>query len=238
MKLKILGCLVAVAGALLISATDGYSRSNFGNNVNDACAPATPFTGDCTLCHASDFGTNTPAMAAYNAGGATLTDFFCPTSAPPPPPPPPPATCTDVDGDGYAIEGGDCGPVDCNDNDWDINPGAVDIADNGIDENCDGQDAVSPAPPPGNNARNITWVACTPEQIGPYADSVRIRVVNCNENPAGQKNGWLTLRPKNADKMMDVILAAMAANKGIAIGFNGTTDSEGYNYAISVIYKK
>jgi len=85
MKLKILGCLVAVAGALLISATDGYTKSNFGNNVNDACAPATPFTGDCTLCHASNYGTTTAAMTAYSAGGTTLTDFFCPTSAPPPP---------------------------------------------------------------------------------------------------------------------------------------------------------
>jgi len=46
-------------------------------------------------------------------------------------------TCTDSDGDGYSVEGGDCGEVDCNDNDASINPGATEICD-GVDNNCDG----------------------------------------------------------------------------------------------------
>ena len=42
----------------------------------------------------------------------------------------------DYDGDGFLF------PEDCNDEDATINPGAEDIANNGIDENCDGEDAL------------------------------------------------------------------------------------------------
>jgi len=48
--------------------------------------------------------------------------------------------CTDSDGDGYAIEGGTCGPVDCNDADTQISPGAFEISQDGIDQDCNGYD--------------------------------------------------------------------------------------------------
>jgi streptogramin lyase len=49
-----------------------------------------------------------------------------------------PDCCTDADGDTYSIEGGACGPVDCNDANPNINPGVAEVCD-GIDNNCNGQ---------------------------------------------------------------------------------------------------
>jgi len=50
-----------------------------------------------------------------------------------------PVNCTDLDNDGYSTEGtaAGCGPVDCNDNNEFINPGATEDCTDGIDNDCD-----------------------------------------------------------------------------------------------------
>ncbi len=45
--------------------------------------------------------------------------------------------CNDSDGDGYYIEGGDCGEVDCDDSNASTHPDATEVC-NSIDDNCDG----------------------------------------------------------------------------------------------------
>jgi hypothetical protein len=48
------------------------------------------------------------------------------------------SNCTDSDKDGYSVEGGCCGTVDCDDSDPDIHPGATETCGDTQDNNCDG----------------------------------------------------------------------------------------------------
>jgi hypothetical protein len=118
----------------MITASNGFSTNGRGNDVNTACAPETPYTGDCLLCHVDggDRSEYTAAMDAYAAGGTTLTDYFCPDPTP---------ACIDNDNDGYGNPGdSSCAYTaeDCDDGNAAINPGAAEDCTDGIDNNCNG----------------------------------------------------------------------------------------------------
>ena len=81
-----------------------------------------------------------------------------------------------------------------------------------------------------------TWAACTPAQLGPQGALVRLQVTACNVNPAGAKNGWMTLNSTGTDQQMATILTAMSLGKPIAVEFDGTTDASGYNIAKAIIF--
>jgi hypothetical protein len=48
------------------------------------------------------------------------------------------SNCTDSDEDGYSVEGGCCGNIDCDDSDPDIYPGATEKCNDDKDNDCDG----------------------------------------------------------------------------------------------------
>ena len=60
--------------------------------------------------------------------------------------------CMDIDGDGYNVTGGLCGPIDCNDFNGAINPGAVEICDDLLDNNC-------------NNLTDCDDVSCSDDPV-------------------------------------------------------------------------
>lgn len=115
------------SAVLFVSAAE--AKNAYLNPVNTTCGTSY----SCGICHIDPKGGGplTPDGEAYVASGYDNC-YFCPDVCAG-------STCTDADNDGYFAEA-NCGTsVDCNDADAAINPGAIEICDDGIDNDCDGK---------------------------------------------------------------------------------------------------
>lgn len=88
----------------------------------------------------------------------------------------------------------------------------------------------------GSSYAATSWAACTPVKIGPAGSIVRIQVTGCTSDPSNNHDGWLTLNTTGTDQMMATILTAMSLTKPIGVGYDGTKDAEGYNYAVAIMF--
>jgi hypothetical protein len=129
---KLMSFYLLVAASALTFTGNAHAYGGYGNNVNDFCADSNPYTGDCLLCHtASDKKDPTEAKAAWSSGDLC---FFCTDDS----------ACSsgpvDQDNDGFTSD------VDCNDSVAAINPGAQEVCNDRLDNDCNGLiDAQDPA---------------------------------------------------------------------------------------------
>lgn len=166
---KTLTITLTVFLCLTFIVTIAQARKNMLSGVNDTCGTSY----DCGICHVDPKGGGplTPEGEAYFASGndsCSLCTEMCGGS-----------NCTDADADGFSIEGGDCGPVDCDDSVQSINPDSSEICDDSIDNDCDGKvDCLD-----NECDTDAACIICTDnDNDGYYVEGNSCGSVDCNDN--------------------------------------------------------
>ena len=203
-----------LAGSLYSGIT--HATPTYLSTVNSYCNTSY----SCSLCH-----TNAPAL--NSTGQAFAQSGHDPASICPPATSP---TCTDSDGDGYAVEGGNCGPVDCNDKQAAVNPGAVENCTNGKDDNCNGlvdtQDPTAVGCP--------TTPICTDEDGDGYAfEGGACGPTDCDDSNPAVNPGAVEICTNGTDDNCNGLIDAQdPAAVGCATTSTTCTDADGDGYAI------
>ncbi len=125
---KLMTVTITVLFCLSIMVTFAQARNGMLTGVNETCGTSY----DCGICHIDPAGKG-PLTADGDGYAASGNDscYFCADVCGG-------TVCNDADTDGYFAES-NCGTsVDCVDSDPAINPGAVEVCDDGIDNDCDG----------------------------------------------------------------------------------------------------
>ncbi len=178
--------LLAILVLAVLGANPVFAFGGLGKTVDNDCAAAgNPLKAEfmpqvennCTACHDDGKGGSGGGKTAFKQGGQQIIDFFCPAATQPP-------TCTDADGDGFAAEGGSCGPMDPNDTNADVYPGAPEICTDGVDN--DGNGLVDQMDPDAVNCP----VACTDMDGDGYStEGGSCGPMDCNDNDANINPG-------------------------------------------------
>lgn len=126
---KTLIIMFALLIALPLVASVSDAKTSYLNEVNATCGT----NYGCGLCHIDPKGGGPLTSGGSNyANAGHDACYFCPATCNNP-------VCTDGDRDNYFAES-NCGTsVDCNDASAAINPGATEVCNDGVDNDCDGK---------------------------------------------------------------------------------------------------
>ncbi len=112
-----------------------------------------------------------------------------------------PAICTDMDADGYSTEGGSCGAIDCDDNNSSVNPGAVEVCSDAVDNNCNGLTDTADS-----NAVNCQ-VNCTDSDADGYSiEGGSCGAVDCDDNNPEINPGALEICGDSVDNNCNALI--------------------------------
>jgi len=119
--------------------------------------------------------------------------------------------CTDDDSDGFSVQDdARCpGDPDCDDGNAAINPGAVDICEDGIDQDCDGSDATCACTDDDSDGYNVDDGICT---AGPPWD--------CDDTNGGIHPGAIEVCDDGIDQDCDTIDPPCPCTDADGDGFN------------------
>jgi hypothetical protein len=177
---------VALIAISIGGSGNAQAFGRYGGDVDAICADAgnallpeyqPRVENNCTACHNDGNGGSGAGKTAYLSGTDAIINLFCPASEPPTTP-----TCTDSDGDGYFAEGGSCGPMDPNDNNDTVYPGAPEICDDKVDNDGNGLvDTQDPA---------CMTASCTDMDGDTYSvEGGNCGAVDCDDTDAGINPG-------------------------------------------------
>jgi hypothetical protein len=139
------------------------------------------------------------------------------------------AFTTDKDGDGYDKEGvpGAKAPYDCNDNADGIHPGAVDVAENGVDEDCSGADRQDLDKDRDGYERPYD---CNDANAGIHPGALDLPRNGIDENCDGRDEDWKAMpvgvehgfqRVKGGVKLALLLVKRLPAGANVTVSCNG-----------------